>query len=611
MIVFTQAVLPRRPSSFSFGAVTRIRVKIPWPQPFEDGGVWTFLEDFEEVAEAAGLDTDRGKLAALKTLLKGRAKAALDVARRGPRKMDWAAAKEARAAEFDTTADRQEAMRRFKTARMAPGCDPTVFFAGLQQSLDRAFPGLDGASRHQLLSDQFVEGVQPALGAQLRLARATGQLSVEQLVHLARELAEAPLATFQSQENGQDSTVEDLKNKVDQLTEQLAAVKTESRRHARTSRCYKCGMPGHWRSQCPRTRPPVHNKILEYSCFPGTYNMSQNPWNAVVTIGKDSVVPVRICSGRRLDEYIHCVEEIDEKASDFVKRLRELKTTGETLTDLKPTNGIEAVIYFALCRNQDIYGYMIFQQKHEASSPYDLEPTTKAEPGRPYYIFGTHGVLCCDRESQRHIRLIDWYREAILCQRLKQHRVFRGASIWSAFARWRKGVRWCKFERNKAQLEDRSLLTNPRYVCLLDRLHRSSILESSLFSANSRASCTRCSTLNWPVALANRNWARSAGCTPTNLSDSNCCRDTPPSLGKARSSDCCRLAKNTVVSHPGSILAILKRLIASQRSAGVSNSAAGASFAAAQFIFQEPLLAAPMAAFIRPPQPTRSPPGRS
>ncbi|GAA57834.1 gap-Pol polyprotein [Clonorchis sinensis] len=183
--------------------------------------------------------------------------------------MDWAAAKEALAAEFDTTADRQEAMRRFKTARMAPGCDPTVFFAGLQQSLDRALPGLDGASRHQLLSDQFVEGVQPALGAQLRLARATGQLSVERLVHLARELAEAPLAMFQSQENRRDSTVEDLENKVDQLTEQLAAVKTESRRHARTSRCYKCGMPGHWRNQCPRTRPLVHNKILEYSSFPG------------------------------------------------------------------------------------------------------------------------------------------------------------------------------------------------------------------------------------------------------------------------------------------------------------------------------------------------------
>ncbi|GAA54865.1 hypothetical protein CLF_105890 [Clonorchis sinensis] len=60
--------------------------------------------------------------------------------------MDWTAAKEALAAEFDTTADRQEAMRRFKTARMAPGCDPTVFFASLQRSLDRALPGLERVS---------------------------------------------------------------------------------------------------------------------------------------------------------------------------------------------------------------------------------------------------------------------------------------------------------------------------------------------------------------------------------------------------------------------------------------------------------------------------------
>ncbi|GAA51834.1 hypothetical protein CLF_106870 [Clonorchis sinensis] len=78
--------------------------------------------------------------------------------------MDWAAAKEALAAEFDTATDRQEAMRRFKTARMAPGCDPTVFFASLQQSLDRALPGLDGASvfsNRQLRS----EGLLPFTGS--------------------------------------------------------------------------------------------------------------------------------------------------------------------------------------------------------------------------------------------------------------------------------------------------------------------------------------------------------------------------------------------------------------------------------------------------------------
>ncbi|KER24882.1 hypothetical protein T265_07556 [Opisthorchis viverrini] len=47
---------------------------------------------------------------------------------------------------FDTPVDRQAAMRRFKTARMAPGCDPTVFFASLQHPLDRALLGLDSVA---------------------------------------------------------------------------------------------------------------------------------------------------------------------------------------------------------------------------------------------------------------------------------------------------------------------------------------------------------------------------------------------------------------------------------------------------------------------------------
>ncbi|GAA53315.1 hypothetical protein CLF_109987 [Clonorchis sinensis] len=52
-------------------------------------------------------------------------------------------------------------------------------------------------------------------------------------------------------------------------------------------------------------------------------------------------------------------------------------------------------------------------------------------------------------------------------------------------------------------------------------------------SANSHARCSRCSTLNWPVALANRNWAISAGSAPsTNLSESNFWRETSSSPGK-------------------------------------------------------------------------------
>ncbi|GAA50587.1 hypothetical protein CLF_104765 [Clonorchis sinensis] len=86
-------------------------------------------------------------------------------------------------------------------------------------------------------------------------------------------------------------------------------------------------------------------------------------------------------------------------------------------------------------------------------------------------------------------------------------------------------------------------------------------------SANSLARCTRCSALNWPATLANRNWTPSAGCTPpTNWSDSNCWRGTPSTLGTARSIDCCRPAKNIVEAQPGLILAVLNCLMASWRS---------------------------------------------
>ncbi|GAA54369.1 hypothetical protein CLF_102530, partial [Clonorchis sinensis] len=63
------------------------------------------------------------------------------------------------------------------------------------------------------------------------------------------------------------------------------------------------------------------------------------------------------------------------------------------------------------------------------------------------------------------------------------------------------------------------------------------------------------------LALANRNWAPSAGCTPsTNWSESNWWSDTPSNPGKALSNDCCRLAMNPVGPHPGVILAVGRRV---------------------------------------------------
>ncbi|KER29496.1 hypothetical protein T265_13352, partial [Opisthorchis viverrini] len=67
-------------------------------------------------------------------------------------------------------------------------------------------------------------------------------------------------------------------------------------------------------------------------------------------------------------------------------------------------------------------------------------------------------------------------------------------------------------------------------------------------------------------------------------------------------------AKNTVRSPPGSILAVLNRLLISWRFVGVSDSGARASFAAAQSIFGVPLLAASRTAFARPPRGSLAPP---
>ncbi|GAA57846.1 gap-Pol polyprotein, partial [Clonorchis sinensis] len=108
-----------------------------------------------------------------------------------------------------------------------------------------ARPGLGEVPRQTLPPDKFVKGALPALTAQLRFARATGQLSVEHLVLLAWELAEAPLITLQSQEKRTDSPVEDLKIKIDgkralRLTDTGAGVSL--RRTGKEAECIPCAL---------------------------------------------------------------------------------------------------------------------------------------------------------------------------------------------------------------------------------------------------------------------------------------------------------------------------------------------------------------------------------
>ncbi|KER19405.1 hypothetical protein T265_11811 [Opisthorchis viverrini] len=123
---------------------------------------------------------------------------------------------------------------------------------------------------------------------------------------------------------------------------------------------------------------------------------------------------------------------------------------------------------------------------------------------------------------------------------------------------------------------------------------------ASSASSGSWTSNASSSTLNRLVAFANRNWAPSACCTSsTDLSESNRRRTTFSIPGKDQPNDHSRPTNSTIGTDSAVNLADFIRLIASMRSASVSNSAGRTSFATFQSIIRGPPLAASRAAFGR------------
>ena len=225
-------------------------MKLPWPQPFEDGDVREFLEDFEAVAEVVGVKTDRGKLVALRSLLKGRARAVLDAAARGPVKLEWAAAKEALVAGFDGVADRQEAMRQFKELQFCRGGDPLVHAVALRKLLNRACPDLTGESERQLLVDRFLDSMPAEISGQLKLLLMVKPITIEELAESSRQILSGTVQAACVQEERND--FEQLKATINNLADQVAALRTKERKASPNDRCHKCGQRGHWRRNCPK-----------------------------------------------------------------------------------------------------------------------------------------------------------------------------------------------------------------------------------------------------------------------------------------------------------------------------------------------------------------------
>ena len=154
---------------------------IPWPQPFDDGDVQEFLSDFEDIAEVNGVTTERAKLAALCSLLTGRAKAVLNAARTGNANLEWSEAKDALLKGFNGVADRQAAIQRFKSADFSVGSDPLVFAVYLRKELSRALPNLDKSLADEILKDKFLSAMPTQLVNQLKLAALVRHMKLEEL----------------------------------------------------------------------------------------------------------------------------------------------------------------------------------------------------------------------------------------------------------------------------------------------------------------------------------------------------------------------------------------------------------------------------------------------
>ncbi|VDP42192.1 unnamed protein product [Echinostoma caproni] len=195
--------------------------------------------------------TDRGKLRAFRAFLQSRARAVLDAARRGPEKMEWAAAKDVLIAGFDTPGDRHEALRLFKMPQLGVGFDPRSHVVALPGLLDRALPTLDENARSELLVKRFTESFPEDIRKKAKLINVARTMDVMTLAEVVREFIDQEIAAVQTHEVLKDEPPEDVKATVDRLTGEVTALKSNFERKKNTNACFHCGRRGHWRRNCP------------------------------------------------------------------------------------------------------------------------------------------------------------------------------------------------------------------------------------------------------------------------------------------------------------------------------------------------------------------------